>query len=199
MNFKRNITIKNCIIKGYEVGLGLSYADYNSIFNNRFENNTYAAFYVLDSKNNTIEGNILSNNSGDFGAFIFEDSPSNIVINNMIVSNSLGWYLYDSPRSILRNNSIINNTYNFIIGYASLSTDFGQDIDSSNKINNKSIYYISNMNNQIYSNLSVGYLAIASSSNVTVRNMALVDGPLFVLNSTNISIVNNNFVGNFFK
>ena len=108
---------------------------------------------------------------GNFGE-IRVNSGGNLIFNNT-VSDGSGIYLSYSSNNTLRRNIMINNSYNLNIGGNSL-TDYINDIDTSNTIDGRLIYYLVNTNNQIIDSTSnAGYVGVINSSGITIRDLTL--------------------------
>ncbi|GAJ12485.1 unnamed protein product, partial [marine sediment metagenome] len=80
--------------------------------------------------------------------------------------------------------------YNFIIDVSSISDFADQDIDTSNMVNEKPIYYIIGQSDLVLGSSfsGFGYLALISCTNITAMN-ADVGGVLLV--NTTISTISN--------
>jgi parallel beta-helix repeat protein len=142
---------------------------------------------LYNSLNATIANNTIVNN-GLYGIYLQKSNAT--LINNIVTNNRNGILIKESPNNLLRNNEFVMNTYNF--GVEGLtSTDFKQDIDSSNTINGKRIYYLLNQQNLEITS-EAGYVAIISSTNVTVKDVTLENNlqGLLIAYSNNI-IINN--------
>jgi parallel beta-helix repeat protein len=146
----------------------------NSICYNTLRNNTLG----LDIHANGIEifENIIEHN--ELAAYItcYITPGCNNLANNTIKDNVFGLYL-ESNKNVLRNNEIFGNNYNFIETlsfYGPMNTC--NDVDVSNTINGKPIYYLvnqTNLNIDPSSFPNVGYLALVDCSNVSVRGLTL--------------------------
>ena len=100
----------------------------------------------------------------------------------------------------MTNNTLTNNTYNFGINGDQIS-DFYQNIDESNLVDNKPIYYWTNENNApndcknaVISDLNnTGFVALVSCDNITVKNLNLHNNShgILLVNTTNSKILNN--------
>jgi len=148
--------------------------------------------------NNSINGNIMLNNQ--FGIRIVAGEEYNIR-DNRIANNTCGIYMVYSKNFVLKGNNIYNNTYNFgVWGYS--QSEFVHDIDTSNFVNGKLVYYLINQNGLVIDSSTfpnMGYLGIASSTNIIIKNSTLMSnyqGILlaFVTNSTikNVNVSKNN-------
>ena len=119
-----------------------------------------------------------------YGVYLYGTSNSN-VSRNIIKNNSYGIRL-SSGYCTLRDNDIKNNEYNF-----GVSGGFIHDIDISNKVDGKPIYYWVNQHDKSIPS-DAGYVAIVNSTGITAENLSLqrnCEGVLVVC-STN-SIIQN--------
>jgi parallel beta-helix repeat protein len=96
------------------------------------------------------------------------------VVQNVIVANhDIGLHIYDSFGNSLRNNNFINNTFNVRIYGLSLS-HFLHDIDSSNIVDGKKVYYWINMNDKVFPT-DAGYVAAINCSRMTIKDLKLAN------------------------
>ncbi|MEW6070333.1 MAG: right-handed parallel beta-helix repeat-containing protein [Candidatus Thermoplasmatota archaeon] len=123
-------------------------------------------------------------------------SSKNNISTNSIYNNACGIRLFFSSNNSLRNNILKNNTYNLGVCGRDLS-DFYHDIDTSNTINGKPIYYIIEKNNLTFDSISIGYLGLISCNNITVKNIELKNNTqgLLLVNTT-CSTITTNFIHN---
>ncbi len=173
-------------------GIYLSYTSHNVIENSTISGNGQHPSYPdagiklwRSTHNNIINCNISRNQ--DDGIVFDEASDSQIIncdidsngligicaragrnnqIKNCSVWNNEGGIYSGSNDNVLRDNRIWNNTYNFGI-YAR------QDVDTSNTINGKPIYYLIGEEDLTIDGAisDVGYLGLESCDNITVRNL----------------------------
>lgn len=118
-------------------------------------------------------------------------SSSSIISENIVVSNEYGILLH-GDNNVLRGNRMSNNTYNF-----GVSGSHVHDVDISNTVNEKPIYYWINIQNDQVPD-DAGYITLVDSANITVRNINLShnkEGMSLIRteNTTfgNISVTNN--------
>jgi parallel beta-helix repeat protein len=153
-------------------------------------------FYLSGINNVTIKG---TNVKGfDWGIGLSAGASYNTILGNNITSNYGGVHLSWSSGNVLKNNSMINNDYNFmVVGYA--LSHFVQDIDTSNTVDGKPIYYwVSRENIEVPSD--AGYVALVNSTNITVKGLRLKNNGQAILlaYTTNAQIVNNNLTNNYY-
>ena len=185
-------TIRENIITHNYYGIWLNSSEENTVAENTVLGNTWG-IYLKNSKNNTIEKNILSLNSRR--ALNVDSSFNNSIYKNVVVSNVEGVYLEFSGSNMLRNNTMKKNAYSFgVIG--SQLEHFMHDVDTSNTIEDKPIYYwVNQRDSQIPDD--AGFVAVVNSTGVTVRDLNLTiqqEGLLFV--STKKSIIRNVCISN---
>ncbi|MHC1583843.1 MAG: NosD domain-containing protein [Methanosarcinales archaeon] len=132
----------------------------------------------------TVKGATGSNKAG-----IYLNSNNCNITNNIVSNNNRGIYMHRSNSNTLTNNKMSENKYNFGV-YGGLY-HFIHNIDTTNKIDGKLIYYWVNQQNREIPK-DAGYVGIINSTNITVRDLNLKNnsqGVLFV-NTTNSRIEN---------
>jgi len=161
---------------------------------------------VIDvSSNNTIIKRVTIRNSGEkkdseWPCGILLDRVSECgLIDNLITNDTLGILLDSSSLNLLKNNNITANRYNFGVQGLELS-HFIQDVDTSNLVDGKPIYYWVNRNESEVPS-DAGYVALVNSTNIMVRNLNLKNNlaGILITCSGNSTITNNtvskNYVG----
>ena len=194
---------KNIIVGNYFNGITLLNSLTNIISDNNITN-TYSYGIYLDSSSN----NVLSNNninSVSKGIYIYNSSNNLITANNVSNTYDYGIYIDNSPENTLRNNSLTNNSrYNFGITGDDIS-DYIEDIDTSNTINGNPVYYLVGRSGLVFDGVPMGYLALISCNNITVKNvlntenntpLAQNDVALLMVNTTNSTVENCNMTYN---
>jgi parallel beta-helix repeat protein len=163
-------------------------------FTIRGSNNAWG-IYILFHANAWVENNVIVNNSGGIVADL---SDNNTFINNTVINNkSEGILFFYSSANIMRNNTISGNEHNFGISESS----FNHDIDASNRVNGKPIYYLKNRSNLIINPSSypnIGYLALINCTNITVENLNLTNNynGILLADTKNSTLRNNSFGNN---
>jgi len=185
----QNNQISDCIILDSMRGIDLSDGLNDQITNCTLSNNNGAI--RLDSSNSIISGCIISNGSSG----IHLDNSLNNQINNCTITNSVcGISISNSKNNRFRDNILSNNTLNFGFYHDmfELLSDFYQDIDTSNTINGKPIYYLVDQSDQVFDGTRIGYFGLVSCDNITANNIDFnynIQG-LLVVNTTNSTILN---------
>ena len=130
-----------------------------------------------------------------------ESSAGNLVEGNRLVSNNVSVMLNQcGSLNVFRRNNMTSYWYNIIVWGWSLEA-FMQDIDDSNIVNNKTVYYLATLHDVVidpsdYPNL--GYLTVVNCTNVTVRDFNVThngDGVLLAY-SANCTFANITLSGN---
>ncbi len=187
-----NDYIGYCTFQDNVYGIYLVESEYADLQYCDFINNTYGAFF---SDSNYGNAEWLNFNSNEIGLYL-DDSYYLNLRNSSFISNTeyglyghrgkyadirdcnfsnnkFGFYIAHGGGSILRNNVFNNNVYNFG-NWGSLTSDFNWDIDTSNTINGKPIYYIIGESGLVFDEtMDIGFLALISCDNIIVRNLSL--------------------------
>ncbi|MCG2825873.1 MAG: right-handed parallel beta-helix repeat-containing protein, partial [Thermoplasmatales archaeon] len=208
-----NFTIKNLDISYTDRGIELLWSHYNNITDCTLYNNSMGISFLTKCGYNIISNCSVYNNSGSSiginycslfnqisnctiynsqGGISTIDGNGEVISNCTIYNNVYGIGFWDTPTNILRNNTLENNTYNLWVHGMDISLCY-QDIDTSNTINGKPIYYIIEQDDLVFNEtMSIGYLAFVSCNNIRVENLILTNkGFGLTLANTSNSIVAN--------
>jgi len=168
-----NITVKDLTLSNNGQGVLLCYTN-NSRIENVNASNNYDGIYLYCSSHNMLINNTACNNT------------------------NYGIALYSSSNNTLSGNSMSGNQYNFDIGSFTSLVDCRQDIDTSNTVNGKPMYYLVDKANQVInSSTDAGYVAVVNSTNITVKDLILTNnGQGVLLCYTNNSTIENVTVSN---
>jgi len=145
-----NVTVRNMNVKNFHTGIYLSNSSSCNINRNNITENGFSGIDLRSSFNNRI-------------------------IESEVINNSFGMVLSSSSNNTVSNNLLNDNILNFGV-YGSALSDFINEIDISNLINGKPIYY---MINEEYLDITpntfpqVGYLALVNCTGITVKNLNL--------------------------
>jgi parallel beta-helix repeat protein len=217
---RNNVTIKNVRITAFDYGVFLSNclnnkimgcmmtsnncsiilsnsSNYNSIIGNTLSANIWYAIYLEFSSNNNLTGNNIIANNLD-GIKLFADSSNNNILGNNITANgNNGLYIRLSSNNILKNNLMSNNKYNLYVD-GSILQDFVQDIDISNTVDSKPVYYWVNKHSMTLP-ITAGYVCLANCTGITVQNLALTKNGqgMLLAYTTNSIITRNNITANY--
>lgn len=217
--FGNNLTFSDCVIYGNEwVGISLVGTSFCKIRGCELYDNLIA-FHLVESRSNTIENCVCHENADAIS--LFENSHDNLLRNITCVRNSYsgihiqqssgnqivgclcengydGISLAFAAHTTMRNNTLRNNFANFGIGASSVS-DFYCDIDTSNTINGKPLYYLIEQNGLLFDEtMEVGFLGLIRCSNISVKNCAFSTNfqGMALVGSTHCLIENCRFFNN---
>jgi parallel beta-helix repeat protein len=166
------------------------------------------AGYVVQikSSNATLSGFTLQNTSRDLsiawgGIWLngFPTPVSNVTIANCTVTNSLyAIWFNNAMNNTLSQNDFVSNSYDFGFLSGATPAHLVQDIDTSNKVNGKPIYWLIKQHNQtINTHTNAGMVAAINCTGITVKDLALEHNGCSVLFvNTNSSVVQNVTVSN---
>ncbi|PKP52540.1 MAG: hypothetical protein CVT90_02590, partial [Candidatus Altiarchaeales archaeon HGW-Altiarchaeales-3] len=160
------------------------------------DNEIYNETISLFGNNITLNCNnaqLIGNGEG-IGIHIL--SSDNSKVENCIIKNyATGLLLSYSTKVTLHNNSMENNTYNFDIQTTEIS-HYIHDIDTTNKVNGKRMYYLVNEQNAKIDN--AGFIALISCDNITVSNSTLTNNGYgaIIINSSSSKLMNNDLSQN---
>jgi len=149
VTMRSNVTLQHIVFRNFSIAIHLRFSPNGCILNNTF-----------------IDGG---------GIVLFYDSNNTVVTENVLINCSMGIALTECSNNRLRNNQIVNNFYAF--GASGVTIDHNiHDIDTSNTVDGKPIYYLINQSNlDINPNTfpNMGYLGIVNSTNVVVSNLTI--------------------------
>jgi parallel beta-helix repeat protein len=193
LNKRNNVVIKNCNITHFFIGIYLFESTLNKISGNNLFGNGSAIDLAFASQNNIEENNVFQNNrwgislfeskqnkisdneafeNYEKGLFLIKNSENNVIVGNYFSHNGSGIILDYSSNNFLRKNSMEKNKYNFGIGIDTGECGFEQDIDTSNTVDGKPIYYLMGEKEKVIDkNTNVGYLAVINSENVVIKDL----------------------------
>jgi len=213
---RNNVTIKNMETTTFSYSIWLWESSNNIIYGNNLTNNYFGIFLYSSSNNNISRNNITANNdtgiwldsslnncifgnnitANDSTGVWLEISSNNTLLENIITrSEDAGIGLSRSSNNILRNNCIAGNTNNFYIEGDSL-LDYVNDVDTSNTVDGKPIYYWINETDKDVP-LDAGYVALVNCTRMTGRNLNLTKNRHGILLAYTIdSIITSNYVAN---
>jgi len=148
----------------------------------------------LDGRDNvTIQNTNINGAYGGYGGIRLYESSNNRIIGNNITTNSwYGVYVYQSSNNIFRDNRMADNEANFGVFGSSIS-HFINDIDASNTVNGKPIYYWLNQHDMPVP-LDAGYVALVNCTGITAQNLNLTKNVQAILlaDTRNSTLTQNN-------
>jgi parallel beta-helix repeat protein len=187
--------IKNNSIKYNSYGIDVDLSHYNTISDNTVYYNG-VGFSFDSSNSNFIIKNIIQ--YGMNGIYLSESSNNNISCNIIQNSNFNGIYLLYSQDNILKDNEMFNCG---LLVYGHRLSDYINDVDTSNTVNGKILYYYIEKNNIEVPN-DAGEVILVNCNYCNISNLDLSDGTIGVeLAYSNHNAIlkntlnNNNFAG----
>ena len=192
---RTNVTTRNTMIKAFNVGIWVgTSSNYNSMSGNNITANHEYGISLGSSLNNSISGNNIASN--DDGIWLDSSSNNSISGNNITANTHWGIALGSSLSDVLRSNILNNNAYGLLVVGSSLS-QFVHDIDISNMVNGKPVYYWVNEAGRVVP-ADAGYVALVNCTGITVQNLTLSRnaGGILLAYTTNTTITRNNITNN---
>ena len=157
---RSNVTIRNVIVTGWQYG-----------------------FYLKNSSNNTLIGNIANNNRygyhGGYYGFYLSNSNNNTLSNNTANDNGWGFYLVNSSNNTLSNNTAKENEYSgFLLEEKSCNNSLSGNTAANNRWGGFHLYNCSDYNNLSGNTAKYNGMAgfeLWSSSYNTVTGNVVID------------------------
>jgi parallel beta-helix repeat protein len=109
-NVTKNITIKNCIVTNYTVGLSWENVNASSIVNGVFNSNEYSGIVITSSFDGILTNNTASYNNVYYGIAIYSGSNNFTLINNTASHNNPGYSGFELGAN---NSRLINNVADY--------------------------------------------------------------------------------------
>ena len=142
---------------------------------------------VYGYNNVTISNNIFLNN--EVGIYEKFSHGSSIVGNLVIGNKEVGIAVHHSKNNFLRDNNMTENTYHLSVWGAYHLDEYIHDIDASNTVNGKPVYYwVNEADKQVP--LDAGYVSLINSTNILVENIRLRGSNLLLVYTTDSLIKN---------
>ena len=188
-----NSILENDIInEGSGSGIILSDSKNNNLTSNNLSKNRKGIRLSMSDNNYLLENNIVS--LGDGSGVELANSQNNELISNNLSDNSDGIRLSSSGSNRLRKNLMSENKFNFIMEGERIS-DFDNDIDATNLINDRPIYYLKNNSNKtIDFTYNAGMIGCFNCTNIKLigLNITNVGTGIFFIKTNFSDIISNN-------
>ncbi|MBI4141990.1 right-handed parallel beta-helix repeat-containing protein, partial [Candidatus Woesearchaeota archaeon] len=199
-----NITVQNCNIQSFRIGINVSSAVNISLFNNNVTNST-DGIRLNNTARSVLENNTANVTSG-IGLFLRNSSNNTINFGNFSAnagtSSLYGIYLLSSRNNVLNNNKgqtahnegilLFSSSNNNILtnNTGTANNNNGIDLDSSSNNNLTGNTGTANNNNAIS-------LSASSNNNILTNNTGTANNNGIILdsNSNNNVLMNNTFKG----
>jgi len=185
-----NNTIANNNASNNYRGIWLGDSSNNTLQSNTANSNSQCGIYTDSSSDTNMLSNNTANSNNGYGIYLYFSNNNTLTNNTANLNSDYGIYLHSSNNTTLKNNTMSKNEYNFAIFGGDLF-HYIQNIDTSNLVNEKPIYYwVDRQNKQVPSD--AGFVGIVNSTNITVRDMTLAsNGEGVLLAYTSNSMVEN--------
>ena len=172
-------------------GVRLSESYNNSISSNNCSN-SYGGIRLYSSSNNSISKNNCSNNKYD--GIHFSHSNNNSISSNNCSSNKYDIRLHSSSNNKLTGNSMSESGISI---RSDLLSDYTHEIDESNTVNGKPVYYWLGVNGGSIPEMA-GQVVLVNCKDILVEDQELNNANVGVdvVFSSNIAIRNNNCSNN---
>lgn len=195
-----NNTIKNCDIINNSDGIYFEASNFNKILNCEIKNNDGNGIYlgpyydIRFSNNNTIKYCTFNNNTDN--NLRLKSANNNKIFNCNFSESNVGIFLYLSRNNLLYGNHLNDNSHNFGVA-GNVIEDYYNNVDTSNLVNGKSIYYLKNQKD-LELPIDVGYVGLINSKNISLKNIALNNNyqGLLLVNTSHSKINNCEFKNN---
>jgi parallel beta-helix repeat protein len=185
-----NSILNDTIINNKKIGIILSKSWNNHLINNYLADNTYG-LSLISSDDNLLWQNTIVNNKF-YGIDILNSNHNEIKANDIRNNLLIGLNLQNSLNNTLKGNNLKLNRYNF-------GAEGRNDIDTTNLVDGKPIYYIIGARNLRFDQQSqAGTIYCINCSDVTIENQLLTNNSagIYFYNTTNSVIQNIYFCRN---
>ncbi len=189
-----NSNISNLNTTQGTCGILLINCENNTLTKNNASNNTWAGIYLVNCENNTLSQNEVSFNS--YGIYSYNCNNTKILRNIIDTNIELGI-------NIVGYNYTISNNTMFNCGLAFISYDVkgysSNDIDTTNKVNNRILYYYFDKKGLTINNFTnAGQIILinCNDSFISSLNLSRSTCSLTLHNSNNNAIFNNTLSDN---
>jgi len=217
LRYSSNNSIANNNCSNNDDGIYLSVSNNNSIMNNNCSSNHWEGIYLGSSNSNGISSNNCSSNDR-CGIYLDYSNNNNSITNNNCSNNEYGIYLDYSSNNCIMDNNCSNNGYGILLRYSNNNRltgntmlgngiliggeslgDYIHEIDESNTINGKPVYYWKDVNGGRIPD-DAGQAILVNCKDVVVENQNLNEGSVGVevAFSSYITIKNNNCSNNIY-
>jgi PGF-pre-PGF domain-containing protein len=182
-----NVTVRDLVLEKNGCGVFVAESSNSTLYNLTVSENEFGILGMIADSSNC-SNNTLKNNS--YGIYL-RSGENNYLSNNSVSENGFGLMLA-SDYSVLRNNLLSRNSYNF--GAHAFSEGGTVDIDTSNLVDGKPIYYLRGESDRVLDvSSNAGTVYLVDCKNITVRDQVLKNNMygLSLYNTTNSSFENN--------
>ena len=195
---KKNITIKNCVLQNFTIGIRFGATNQSYIINNTAINNS-RGFVLSSSPNNVLTSNTANNNSL-YGFYLYISSGNTLTSNNAESNSFYGFYLDSSFYNILSSNMANNNKHGGFYLESSFNNNFTNNTANNNIIDGFRLFSSYNnifTNNTIKGFNNRGFFLHTSSNNNTIASNIIENNIRGIsLSDSNNNLIYNNYFNN---
>jgi parallel beta-helix repeat protein len=137
-----NNTIINNVFLNSDYGIYLKDANQNVIKNNTFKNINHGIYFFSSGSENEISDNYLETNTSGIKLY---GNNNKIEGNTILAKGKYGIWILNSRNNYLSNNGLMNS--GIYVGGGAID-DYLQEIDGTNRVNGKPLYYCKNKENE---------------------------------------------------
>ena len=161
--------------------------------------NSNFAIKLVDANNNQIKNCQIYNNIWgiNIGSNIGASAENNIITNCQISNNALlGLHLFNSANNTIQGNNFISDG----IVIAGSLEDCNQNIDTTNTVNGKPLYYFLNEKDMTIDGWDIGQLILVNCTGFSIKNIEIsgTDSGITMISSSYNSISNCTIFDNLF-
>jgi len=179
INASHNNTLINNVANANRCdGFGLELVNNHILIKNQVNSNNWSGISLRSSNRNLLEDNNASSNTG-MGFYLLSSASNSLAGNKASANKEVDIQLEKSVNSTLTNNMMEGNDYNFGVTGNSL-LHFYHDIDASNSVDGKPIYYWINQSEREIP-MDAGFVGIINSINITARDLTLTKNSVGLL------------------
>jgi parallel beta-helix repeat protein len=218
LHYSNNCEMLNNSCSNGGVGIALWGAN-NSIIRNNICSNGSSGISIFQSTNCTVNENLCSDNENGIefyncikttivanrchnnswcGIDLYETSYSSVADNFCFNSTVEGIRVSTSTNDVLRNNTVFRGGIQIGGSFVDLNQWNTHDIDTSNIVNGKPLYYLRNCTGGTVP-LGAGQVVLANCTDMIVRDQDLgnVSEPIAIGFCTNVTVTNNTCKNNY--
>jgi parallel beta-helix repeat protein len=215
---RNNVTVRNLRIEDFLGNCGILLIDTINchIIRNNLTDNFKGIEMTGGSSRNRIAENHVQNNSAGMEIYSTNPGSDNVISENEVSNNHFGIQIKDFINTNISGNKITSNTWGLGLGVGSGSTARNNimndniygfrafnvqavnvDVDTSNTVNGKPIYYWVNQHDKTVP-ADACYVALIGCTGITVKNLNLAGNleGVFLGSTTNSTIASNRISNN---
>ncbi|MCW4019062.1 MAG: right-handed parallel beta-helix repeat-containing protein [Candidatus Bathyarchaeota archaeon] len=184
--------------RGRLAGIHLLHVRNCQVFDNEVVDCRYGIWLYGASDNSVFSNSAVNNENG----IIIDHASDNNITGNTVSNGKNGVKLSASWGNTLSKNSMTNNSYGFVVSGTD-TTHYDNEVDSSNLVNGKSIYYLIYQRDQVLTPSScpnLGVLAMVNCTGMTAQDFN-IDREYFgilIINNMNTTVTRNSLSSNQF-